>query len=217
MARKRHLHPAQGVYLGFCLSQLTQHKVLPSFCLSQMTQHRGIPAFVFSADRAVLLSFPCGPEVLVPTGIGRGPQSISRTRLRIYTRTRALNTFYIGKKWCKLYTVACKPLVLKHTRVYSWPPKLYTNCSPTLHKTCRRHGPNSPLPRHRKRARRKDCRTGVSRNVNAKSTDLVFGKKCIIFALLRSGLAANARLLRRFFVRYGPPKSLEGPLAGSTW
>ena len=55
-----------------------------------------------------------------------------------------------------------------------------------------------------------------SRNVNAKSDDLDFGKKYIIFALLRSGLAANARLLRSFFAVYGPPKSLEGRLAGST-
>ena len=73
--------------------------------------------------------------------------------------------------------------------------QLFTNPS---QKNCRRHGPNSPHLLHRKRARRGDCRTGISRNVNAKSSDLDFGKKCIIFALLRSGLAANARLLRSF-------------------
>ena len=164
------------------------------------------------------LIFPCGPEVLVSTGIGRGPQSISRTRLRTYTRTRAHLYVSIPAKNGANYTP------LHSNRWFSIIRGCIVglrNYTPTVHqpftKNCRRHGPNSPHPRHRKRARRGDCRTGLSRNVNAKSTDLVFGKKCIIFALLRSGLAANARLLRCFFAVYDPPKGLEGRLAGSTW
>ena len=135
MARKRHLHPAQGVYPGFCLSQLTQHKVLPSFYLSQMTQHRGgsrplssLPTgrccLVFPADRRCLfLQASAENHNLYPAHVC--------AFTRVHART---HTFFIGKKLCKLYTVAFKSLVFKHTRVYSWPPKLYTNCSPTLHK-----------------------------------------------------------------------------------
>ena len=156
--------------------------------------------------------------MLVPTGIDRGPQSISHTRLRIYTRTRANLYVFYRQKICANYTP------LHSSRWFSIIRRCIVglrNYTPTVHqpftRTCRRHGPNSPLPHHRKQARRGGCRTGLSRNVNAKTTDLVFGKKCIIFALLRSGLAANARLLRSFFVRYGPPKGLEGRLAGSTW
>ena len=52
----------------------------------------------------------------------------------LHAYTRAPIRFYTGKKLRKLYTGAFKSLVLKHTRMYSWPPKLYTNCSPTLHK-----------------------------------------------------------------------------------
>lgn len=39
-----------------------------------------------------------------------------------------------------------------------------------------------------------------SRNVNAKSGDLVFAEKCITFALHRSSLVEKARLLRCMFM-----------------
>ena len=50
-----------------------------------------------------------------------------------------------------------------------------------------------------------------SRNVNAKSDDLDFGKKNIIFALLRSGPAANAGLLRSFLVGQGHSAGVGEP------
>ena len=225
MARKRHLHPAQGVYPGFCSFPTDTAQGSPQFLSFPTDTAQGSPQFLsFPNDTAQggsrLLSFlPTGRYCLAFPADRRClflQASAENHNCLLHAYTRAPIRFFIGKKLRKLYTVAFKSLVLNHTRVYSWASKLYTNCSPTLHKTCRRHGPNSPLPRHRKRARREDCRTGLSRNVNAKSTDLDFGKKCIIFALLRSGLAANARLLRSFFAVYGPPKSLEGRLAGST-
>ena len=111
MARKRHLHPAQGVYLGFYLSQLTQRKGFS-------------PAFVFSADRTVLLNFPCGPEVLVPTGFGREPQ-LSPTR--VHARTY---TFFFRQKNCANYTPLHSSRWFSNIRGCIVGPQNYT---PTVH------------------------------------------------------------------------------------
>ena len=48
-------------------------------------------------------------------------------------------------------------------------------------------------------------------NVNAANGHLDFARKCIIFALHRSNLAADARLLRCFLVVHGHSAGAEGP------
>ena len=50
-----------------------------------------------------------------------------------HTYARALRILW-SEKCRKLYTGPYKFLTLTQFRVYSWPAKLYTNCSPTLHR-----------------------------------------------------------------------------------
>ena len=130
MARKRHLHPAQGVYPGFCL-----------FCRRGA---RGSPRLLsFLPTGRCCLAFPADRRNLFLQA------SAENHNCLLHAYTRAPIRFYTGKKLRKLYTVAFKSLVLNHTQVYSWPPKLYTNCSPTLHKNMsppRPQQPTSPPP-----------------------------------------------------------------------